>query len=169
MEAPWITHFNHNKQAAGVDFIWFMNTSDYPWSSLKADWMSVIYAMASVKMHEAGLCRNPEAFAFFDTDNNDKVSVEEFEQAMESLGLSGEGTVGLTRSEICELVAHLSGSSSEEPEANRQRFIEYMGVECMEDAYKRIQQATGITEGAWLGEWFPSCSIFNIMLVDRCG
>ena len=47
---------------------------------------------------EAGLCEQQRAFDFFDRDRDDaRVTVDDFSWAMEQLGLTGEGTVGLTK------------------------------------------------------------------------
>lgn len=46
---------------------------------------------------EAGLCEQQRAFDFFDRDRDARVTMDDFAWAMEHLGLTGEGTVGLTK------------------------------------------------------------------------
>ena len=46
---------------------------------------------------EAGLCEQQRAFDFFDQDRDSRLTVDDFSWAMEHLGLTGEGTVGLTK------------------------------------------------------------------------
>lgn len=49
------------------------------------------------RVQEAGLCEQQRAFEFFDRDRDARVTVDDFTWAIEQLGLTGEGTVGLTK------------------------------------------------------------------------
>ena len=58
---------------------------------------------------EAGLCEQQRAFEFFDRDRDARVTVDDFAWAMEQLGLTGEGTVGLTKARripLCRTLCH---------------------------------------------------------------
>ncbi len=52
---------------------------------------------APAAAQEAGLAEQRRAFEFFDRDRDARVTLDDFAWAMEQLGLTGEGTVGLTK------------------------------------------------------------------------
>ena len=68
--------------------------------SSRRHWKAAIYAMIQCKMLEKGLMSNEDAFKFFDFNEDLGVTREEFEVAVEMLGLTGESTPGLLSEEI---------------------------------------------------------------------
>lgn len=102
----WVSHRNHRGNICGVDFIWLLNPTAEP-HLLTADWKAAIFAMIKAKLHAAGL-EEREAFDFFqvrEEGDDEHISFSEFQAAMDHLGLTGEGSVGLTTEEMRELMA----------------------------------------------------------------
>lgn len=60
------------------------------------------------RVQEAGLCEQQRAFEFFDRDRDARVTVDDFTWAVDQLGLTGEGTVGLTKAR--PITCHTAGT-----------------------------------------------------------
>jgi hypothetical protein len=103
-QSRWISHLNHHGKCVGVDHVWVLNPSKQcAQTGLGApppSWKTAIYAMIQAKMLDLGLTKNEKAFAFFDVDSDLGITRDEFEMAVQMLGLTGEGTAGLLASEI---------------------------------------------------------------------
>ncbi|KAK9821977.1 hypothetical protein WJX81_000051 [Elliptochloris bilobata] len=152
----WVSHANHEGAYAAVDYIWLLNAQDQRLRSLTADWRGAIWLMIVAKLQEAGLCEQQRAFEFFDRDNDARVTVDDFGWAMEELGLTGEGTVGLTQTELVELTSELmSGAGG--GYIGFEEFKRRVDLESMSAAYSRIRTSTGITEG----DWTPAAEVWS--------
>ncbi|CAI5467515.1 unnamed protein product [Closterium sp. Yama58-4] len=152
----WVSHRNHHGALVGVDYIWLLNPTaqDKP---LTADWKAAIFQMIKAKLGEAGMEEERQAFDFFRSDSEagaegqgeqaEYVTVEQFNYAMDQLGLTGEGTVGLTRAEIEELVQCVDTDGN--GVIDYDEFKTLLLAPSMEETYARIRQATGIVESPW--------------------
>ncbi|CAI7870268.1 unnamed protein product [Closterium sp. NIES-53] len=164
-DTRWVSHRNHHGVLVGVDYIWLLNPSaqDQP---LTADWKAAIFQMIKAKLGEAGMEEERQAFDFFRSDSEageeeqgevaEHVTVEQFNYAMDQLGLTGEGTVGLTRAEIEELVQCVDTDGN--GVIDYDEFKTLLLAPSMEETYARIKQATGIVESPWPSTPPPSAS-----------
>ncbi|CAI5982955.1 unnamed protein product [Closterium sp. NIES-65] len=155
-DTAWVSHRNHHGVLVGVDYIWLLNPTaqDQP---LTADWKAAIFQMIKAKLGEAGMEEERQAFDFFRSDSEagaeeqgevaEHVTVEQFNYAMDQLGLTGEGTVGLTRAEIEELVQCVDTDGN--GVIDYDEFKTLLLAPSMEETYARIKQATGIVEQPW--------------------
>ncbi|GJP46707.1 hypothetical protein CLOM_g5959 [Closterium sp. NIES-68] len=155
-DACWVSHRNHHGALVGVDYIWLLNPSaqDEP---LTADWKAAIFQMIKAKLGEAGMEEERQAFDFFRSDSEagaqgqgevpEHVTAEQFKYAMDQLGLTGEGTVGLTRVEIEELVQCVDTDGN--GVIDYDEFKSLLLAPSMEETYARIKEATGIVELPW--------------------
>ena len=80
---------------------------------------------APAAAQEAGLAEQRRAFEFFDRDRDARVTLDDFAWAMEQLGLTGEGTVGLTKART----PALGGRAARQHEAGA--FRSFSVVACM--------------------------------------
>ncbi|CAI5492942.1 unnamed protein product [Closterium sp. Naga37s-1] len=184
-DTRWVSHRNHHGVLVGVDYIWLLNPSaqDQP---LTADWKAAIFQMIKAKLGEAGMEEERQAFDFFRSESEagaeaqgevaEHVTVEQFNYAMDQLGLTGEGTVGLTRAEIEELVQCVDTDGNGVIDYDEFKHFSFHDSSCafsfssspvvqtlllapsMEETYARIKQATGIVELAWPSNPPPSAS-----------
>eukprot|EP00850_Spirogloea_muscicola_P010276 SM000060S19608 [mRNA] locus=s60:105938:110019:+ [translate_table: standard] len=101
----WVSHKNHRGNICGVDFIWLLNPVGQT-KPLTADWKAAVFGMIKAKLKEFGLNQRA-AFEFFmedGSDGDDRVTLKDFQTAMDKLGLTSSESVGLTRKEIVELM-----------------------------------------------------------------
>eukprot|EP01018_Ginkgo_biloba_P039921 Gb_21646 [translate_table: standard] len=108
----WVSHRNHRGNICGVDFIWLLNPNKDR-KPLRTSWMEAVFGIIKFKLREAG--RNGvDAFGFFKSEYsfNDHVTLTEFGQALERLGLTEQFSEGLTTEEIEDLMvtADLDGN-----------------------------------------------------------
>jgi hypothetical protein len=80
---------------------------------------------ARAAAQEAGLAEQRTAFEFFDRNRDARVTLDDFAWAMEQLGLTGEGTVGLTKART----PTLGGCAARQHEAGA--FRSFSVVACM--------------------------------------
>lgn len=153
ISSGWVSHMNHHGEAVGVDHVWLLNPSKQ-----KADtdgtrvvappsWKAAIYAMIQCKMLEKGLISNEDAFKFFDFNEDLGVTRDEFEVAVEMLGLTGESTPGLLSEEIQTLYDDCDKDGNGEVDFSE--FIKKLDVESMEQAYRAVCDSQNIEEGPW--------------------
>ena len=153
ISSNWVSHMNHHGEAVGVDHVWLLNPSkqkaDTGGSSVVAppSWKAAIYAMIQCKMLEKGLISNEDAFKFFDFNQDLGVTREEFEVAVEMLGLTGESTPGLLSEEIQTLYDDCDKDGNGLVDFSE--FIRKLDVESMEQAYRAICDSQNIEEGPW--------------------
>lgn len=103
----WISHKNHRGNICEVDFIWLLNPDSYQ-KPLLASWHEAVLGTIKAKLGQMGL-KGKDAFGFFlSEDNSSVVTLQEFEQGLQQLGLSESCTnacsEGLTKTEIEKLM-----------------------------------------------------------------
>eukprot|EP00850_Spirogloea_muscicola_P023748 SM000385S14626 [mRNA] locus=s385:9644:13834:- [translate_table: standard] len=101
----WVSHKNHRGNICGVDFIWLLNPV-WQTKPLTTEWKAAVFGMIKAKLKEFGLNQRA-AFEFFmedGSDGDDRVTLKDFQAAMDKLGLTSSESVGLTRKEIVELM-----------------------------------------------------------------
>eukprot|EP00252_Welwitschia_mirabilis_P000455 TRINITY_DN10448_c0_g1_i1.p1 TRINITY_DN10448_c0_g1~~TRINITY_DN10448_c0_g1_i1.p1 ORF type:complete len:423 (+),score=40.90 TRINITY_DN10448_c0_g1_i1:37-1269(+) len=99
----WVSHRNHRGNICGVDFIWLLNPNNHR-RPLKASWNDAVFGIIKSKLNEAGL-KDTDAFCFFKSDdrNDGHVTISEFRDALQQLGLTEKCYEGLTAKEMEEL------------------------------------------------------------------
>eukprot|EP00850_Spirogloea_muscicola_P015156 SM000114S24119 [mRNA] locus=s114:59280:66958:- [translate_table: standard] len=145
----WVSHKNHRGNICGVDFIWLLNPVGQT-KPLTADWKAAVFGMIKAKLREFGLNQRA-AFEFFmedGSDGDDRVTLKDFQTAMDKLGLTSSESVGLTRKEIVELMD--SADTDGNGYIDYEEFKNLLSTPTMEEAYTRIKEATGIVEQPWL-------------------
>lgn len=110
-----ISHKNHRGNICEVDFIWLLNPDTYR-KPLLVSWHEAVLGTIKAKLSQIGL-RGKDAFRFFLSEGNRNiVTLQEFEQGLQQLGLTETCTdacsEGLTKFEIEQLmqVVDLNGN-----------------------------------------------------------
>eukprot|EP00897_Mesotaenium_endlicherianum_P007144 jgi/Mesen1/6458/ME000033S05748 len=144
----WVSHRNHHGNICGVDFIWLLNPSGED-HVLTADWKAAVFGMIKSKLSAAGLEEEEEAFNFFQSPEevDGCITLNNFQLAMDQLGLTGDDSVGLTRKEIGELMQSVDTDGN--GVIDYEEFKRIFSIESMEKTYSKIKEATGIQEGPW--------------------
>jgi len=108
----WISHRNHRGNICGVDFIWLLNPNKHR-KLLRTSWMEAVFGIVKSKLKEAGL-NDLDAFCFFKSAKRfeDYVTLKDFGQGLQLLGLTEQFSEGLTTEEIEDLMvaADLDGN-----------------------------------------------------------
>lgn len=108
----WISHRNHRGNICGVDFIWLLNPNKHR-KLLRTSWMEAVFGIVKSKLKEAGL-NDLDAFCFFKSAKRfeDYVTLKDFGQGLQQLGLTEQFSEGLTTEEIEDLMvaADLDGN-----------------------------------------------------------
>ena len=95
--------------------------------------------MVVAKLYESFNVRYDEdAFCFFDRNSDESINVDEFHEAMGRLQFTGEGTIGLMRGEVAELIDRIDSDSS--GEISFAEFRAALDVNSMSEAYEAIKQ-----------------------------
>jgi len=108
----WISHRNHRGNICGVDFIWLLNPNKHR-KLLRTSWMEAVFGIVKSKLKEAGL-NDLDAFCFLKSAKRfeDYVTLKDFGQGLQLLGLTEQFSEGLTTEEIEDLMvaADLDGN-----------------------------------------------------------
>lgn len=108
----WISHRNHRGNICGVDFIWLLNPNKRR-KLLRTSWMEAVFGIIKSKLKEAGF-NDLDAFCFFKSAKRfeDYLTLKDFGQGLQQLGLTEQCSEGLTTEEIEDLMvaADLDGN-----------------------------------------------------------
>ena len=138
---------NHCGNEVGVDHIFVLQPVNQA-DNLAADWRKAVFAMVVAKLYEAfGIRYDEDAFCFFDRNSDERINVDEFYEAMGRLQFTGEGTIGLMRNEVAELIDRID--SDRNGEIDFAEFRRALDMNSMSEAYEAIKRGNEIEEGAW--------------------
>lgn len=109
-QQKWVSHRNHRGNICGVDFIWLLNpqpsqeTSEAKPTKFKVNWKSAVFRFIRDRLEEQGLGVKEAYRRFLGPSNAAGLSSQEFQAAMDELGVTGHNSLCLSEVEVGELV-----------------------------------------------------------------
>mmetsp|Transcript_13195 Transcript_13195/g.25205 ORF Transcript_13195/g.25205 Transcript_13195/m.25205 type:complete len:531 (+) Transcript_13195:157-1749(+) len=157
-EATWVSHIHRDGTCLGVDFLWLLNPSVQMVLPPAADWKAAIFAMIMALIYEdLGLQTTKSGFTFFGThqpaelecqwpmvERDNTITREAFGRAIESLGLTGEGSIGLLECEIDQCYTSMDADGNAVIDYNE--FVSKLDIDSFGQAYEKIRKAKQIEE-----------------------
>lgn len=155
----WVSHIHRDGSVQGVDFQWVLNPSTQVERPPSADWKAAVFAMVMTLVYEDLEIQTTErGYNFFATHSPSEsicqwpmrlsdetpITREAFGRAIDALGLTGEGSIGLLENEIDQCYRSMDADGN--LTIDYEEFVSKLDIDSFGDAYEKIKVAKQIDE-----------------------